>query len=93
MAIHYVEPNGTESITHRSNSPKSTIPKEEAHDDGVSVTSEPDTNSSELSTPEEPDAEPARPRYSPRADRLNQKPSKGNAQGLFLPDSCVFVGK
>ncbi|KGO66254.1 Nucleotide-binding, alpha-beta plait [Penicillium expansum] len=28
----------------------------------------------------------------PRADRLNQTPSKGNAQGLFLPDCCVFVG-
>ncbi|CAG8905363.1 unnamed protein product [Penicillium egyptiacum] len=33
-----------------------------------------------------------RPVYLPRADRLNQKATKGNAQGLFLPDCCVFVG-
>lgn len=34
-----------------------------------------------------------KPVHLPRADRLNQVPTKGNAQGLFLPDCCVFVGK
>ncbi|KAJ5124750.1 uncharacterized protein N7515_008575, partial [Penicillium bovifimosum] len=87
MVLHYVEPTGTESI-----SPETVVPREEGHDNGSSDTSEPDTNSSQLSTPQETDSEPAKPRFSPRADRLNQKPSKGNAQGLFLPDACVFVG-
>ncbi|KAJ5154200.1 Nucleotide-binding alpha-beta plait [Penicillium coprophilum] len=36
--------------------------------------------------------EEEKPVYLPRADRMNQTPSKGNAQGLFLPDCCVFVG-
>ena len=34
-----------------------------------------------------------KPIHRPREDRLNQKATKGNAQGLFLPDCCVFVGK
>jgi hypothetical protein len=37
--------------------------------------------------------EEEKPVYLPRADRMNQTPTKGNAQGLFLPDCCVFVGK
>jgi hypothetical protein len=47
--------------------------------------------------PVEPDqkkpGEKEKPVYRPREDRLNQKATKGNAQGLFLPDCCVFVGK
>ena len=54
----------------------------------------------ELATPKEtkpgdkktPD-EGGKPVYMPREDRLNQTPTKGNAQGLFLPACCVFVGK
>ncbi|CAG8208305.1 unnamed protein product [Penicillium nalgiovense] len=46
--------------------------------------------------PVEPDqkkpGEKKGPTYRPREDRLNQKATKGNAQGLFLPDCCVFVG-
>lgn len=30
---------------------------------------------------------------SPRVDRLAEKPSVDNAQGLYLPDACVFVAK
>ncbi|KAJ5555586.1 hypothetical protein N7535_008021 [Penicillium sp. DV-2018c] len=88
MAIHYVEPNGTEPSSQIS-----IVSNEEPHvNDGVSDTSEPETKSTQLSSPEESDTEPVKPKYSPRVDRMNQKPSKGNAQGLFLPDSCVFVG-
>ncbi|KAI9927996.1 hypothetical protein ASPWEDRAFT_29385 [Aspergillus wentii DTO 134E9] len=31
-------------------------------------------------------------RRSPREDRLYERPSAKNAQGLFPPDACVFVG-
>ncbi|KAJ5816786.1 Nucleotide-binding alpha-beta plait [Penicillium robsamsonii] len=41
--------------------------------------------------PDKPEEE-EKPVYLPRADRMNQTPTKGNAQGLFLPDCCVFVG-
>jgi len=30
---------------------------------------------------------------SPRVDRLAEKPSVDNAQGLYLPNACVFVAK
>jgi hypothetical protein len=33
------------------------------------------------------------PRYSRRGDRVNEEPSAKNAQGLFPPDACIFVGK
>jgi len=31
--------------------------------------------------------------YSPRVDRMAEKPSADNAQGLYLPNACVFVAK
>lgn len=31
--------------------------------------------------------------YPPRGDRLQEEPSAKNAQGLFPPDACIFVGK
>ncbi|KAJ5112821.1 hypothetical protein N7532_000866 [Penicillium argentinense] len=31
-------------------------------------------------------------KYSPRPDRLSEEPSSKNAQGLFPPDACLFVG-
>ncbi|KAJ5152954.1 uncharacterized protein N7482_009432 [Penicillium canariense] len=33
----------------------------------------------------------AEPKY-PRGDRLHEEPSAKNAQGLFSPDACIFVG-
>ena len=30
---------------------------------------------------------------SPRGDRLQEEPSAKNAQGLFPPAACIFVGK
>lgn len=38
----------------------------------------------------EPDFENKYPR---RGDRLQEEPSAKNAQGLFPPDACIFVGK
>ncbi|KAJ5624608.1 hypothetical protein N7510_000917 [Penicillium lagena] len=32
------------------------------------------------------------PWYSRRGDRVNEEPSAKNAQGLFPPDACIFVG-
>ncbi|KAJ5798131.1 uncharacterized protein N7503_007427 [Penicillium pulvis] len=32
-------------------------------------------------------------KYPRRGDRLQEEPSAKNAQGLFPPDACVFVGK
>lgn len=29
----------------------------------------------------------------PRGDRLQEEPSAKNAQGLFPPEACIFVGK
>ena len=31
--------------------------------------------------------------YKRRADRQHEVPNDRNAQGLFLPSACVFVGK
>jgi hypothetical protein len=31
--------------------------------------------------------------YSPRADRASQQVTTANAQGVFLPEACVFVAK
>lgn len=36
-----------------------------------------------------PNAEPK----CPRGDRLQEEPSAKNAQGLFPPEACIFVGK
>ncbi|KAJ6178462.1 hypothetical protein N7519_008923 [Penicillium mononematosum] len=46
----------------------------------------------ELDTDQPVEPDQKKPVYRPREDRLNQKATKGNAQGLFLPDCCVFVG-
>ncbi|KAJ5780989.1 hypothetical protein N7457_006149 [Penicillium paradoxum] len=91
MAIHYVEQDGSEPSTQGSHTPEPTVQEDDAHEHTASETSDPESSSSDPSTPEQT-AEPAKPKYSPRADRLNQKPTKGNAQGLFLPSCCVFVG-
>lgn len=32
-------------------------------------------------------------KYPRRGDRLQEEPSAKNAQGLFPPDACIFVGK
>lgn len=32
-------------------------------------------------------------KYPRRGDRLLEEPSAKNAQGLFPPDACIFVGK
>lgn len=31
--------------------------------------------------------------YPRRGDRMQEEPSAKNAQGLFSPDACIFVGK
>ena len=31
--------------------------------------------------------------YPRRGDRLHEEPSAKNAQGLFSPDACIFIGK
>jgi len=32
-------------------------------------------------------------KHTPRVDRLQERPSADNAQGLFTPSACVFVAK
>jgi hypothetical protein len=32
-------------------------------------------------------------KYPRRGDRMQEEPSAKNAQGLFPPDACIFVGK
>jgi hypothetical protein len=32
-------------------------------------------------------------KYPRRGDRLQEEPTAKNAQGLFPPDACIFVGK
>ncbi|KGO71241.1 Nucleotide-binding, alpha-beta plait [Penicillium italicum] len=120
MAIHYVDPNGSEPSISRNSAPEPTT-NQDVHEHSVSESSVSEPRSSQPSTPEQPIAKPAKPVESsepvevhtantvkpddekkpgesekpvpaPRADRLNQTPTKGNAQGLFLPASCVFVG-
>lgn len=105
MAIHYVEQNDSDPSMTRHSAPEPTIRRLDDHEHTASESSSSGSSSSKPSTPEQPDAEPVKPAdekkpgeadtpvYVPRADRLNQTPSKGNAQGLFLPDCCVFVGK
>ncbi|KAF7526652.1 hypothetical protein PCG10_004043 [Penicillium crustosum] len=104
MAIHYVERNGSDPSISRHSAPEPTIRRLDDHEHTASEYSSSGPSSSKPSTPEQTDAEPVQqadgkklggadtPVYVPRADRLNQTPSKGNAQGLFLPDCCVFVG-
>ncbi|KAJ9490135.1 hypothetical protein VN97_g3126 [Penicillium thymicola] len=104
MAIHYVERNGSDPSITRHSAPEPTIRRLDDHEHTASESSSSGSSSSKPSTPEQTDAEPVKPDdgkkpgeadtpvYVPRADRLNQTPSKGNAQGLFLPDCCVFVG-
>ncbi|KAJ5857523.1 hypothetical protein N7455_008417 [Penicillium solitum] len=104
MVIHYVERNGSDPSITRHSAPEPTIRRLDDHEHTASESSSSGSSSSKPSTPEQTDAKPVKPAdgkkpggadtpvYVPRADRLNQTPSKGNAQGLFLPDCCVFVG-
>ncbi|KAG0154385.1 hypothetical protein PDIDSM_1765 [Penicillium digitatum] len=102
MAIHYVEQNGSEPSISGHSAPEPIITKQDVDDHSASDSSVPESSSSVPSTPEQTVAEsaksvkPVKPADiktpAPRADRLNQTPTKGNAQGLFLPDCCVFVG-
>ncbi|KAJ5971018.1 Nucleotide-binding alpha-beta plait [Penicillium vulpinum] len=89
------ENTASESSAHQSSSSKPSTPEQTAKsaepyelEPVNSTNSANPTNAGKPGKPEEIE----KPVYLPRADRLLQRPSKENAQGLFLPDCCVFVG-
>ncbi|KAJ5210403.1 Nucleotide-binding alpha-beta plait [Penicillium cf. griseofulvum] len=78
------EHTASESSVTGSSSSKPSTPEQPDAKPAELVTVE----AAKVANPEEEE----KPVYLPRADRMNQTPTKGNAQGLFLPDCCVFVG-
>ncbi|KAJ5372238.1 Nucleotide-binding alpha-beta plait [Penicillium concentricum] len=87
------EHTASESSVTGSSSSKPSTPEQPDAKPAELVTVEPAEPVKEANPgkPDKPEEE-EKPVHLPRADRMNQTPTKGNAQGLFLPDCCVFVG-
>ncbi|KAJ5520516.1 Nucleotide-binding alpha-beta plait [Penicillium fimorum] len=84
------EHTASEYSVARSNSSKPSTPEQPDANPVEPVTVK-TVEPAKAANPDKPEEE-EKPVYLPRGDRMNQTPTKGNAQGLFLPDCCVFVG-